>query len=182
MELTNVEEKLIRKLAEKGPLTGYDLHTKKPTIMSNAHWERLKKTTGPEGLNLIFELEPEGASKPYWLTGPGIVQALRLEANPEHLEKYINEVYDSEKAEVLMILTSVAKDISPVLWDYIGRLQENMAKGESTTLTLLEMVAKTSRDMQNTITVLANHEKLGPLVAETMIMANKQLKEKMEAT
>ena len=155
MGLTNVEEKLISALAEKGPLTGYAIH-KKEKIMSNAHWERVKETLGPDGLALIFEIETEGRSKPYWLTGSGINQALRLQAKPELLEKYIKEIYDEQKSEPLLILTNIAKEyeISPIIWDYMGQLGYKMSRGESPILTIFEMLANVSEDMMNTMVVI----------------------------
>lgn len=84
-----------------------------------------------------------------------------------------------------MILTNFAKstDVSPVLWDLVGQLLEKMMEGEITALTLLDVFENVSQDMINTITVLGlSHEKLGPMVAKTMCLANKQLKEKMNAT
>ncbi|HEX9913619.1 MAG TPA: hypothetical protein VGB32_01760 [Candidatus Bathyarchaeia archaeon] len=184
MKLSEKEEKLIIVLAEKGPLTGYTIH-KKEGIMSNAHWERVKKAIGPSGLNLIFEIETDTTAKPYWLTGSGIVQALKLQAKSTLLEKHIKQVYNPDKAEVLMILTDIAKEekIIPVFWDYIGRLQENMIKGESQILTLIDILSEMSQELKDTVTVLAtSHEKLAPLVTKTMYEANKQLKEKMKAS
>lgn len=185
MDLTSVEEKLITALAEKGPLTGYALHNIRSPhkIMSNAHWERVKDTLGPNGHDLIFEIESDGISKPCWLTGFGINQALKLGAKPEILEKFIKEIYEEEKAEMLLILTSVAKnsEISPEIWDYITDLGKKMARGQSTTHTLLEMFANISQEMLDTLVVLGtSHEKLGPMVAKTMCLANKELKEKMK--
>lgn len=98
MELTSTEKDLILKLAEKGPLPGYQIH-KKLELMSNSYWEKLKKKLGDKGLNLIFEVKTEGAAKPYWLTFEGIKYAIIYGAEVDKMRLHAKTVYEGKDLE-----------------------------------------------------------------------------------
>jgi hypothetical protein len=99
MELTSTEKDLILQLAEKGPLSGYQIHTKKPTIMANSYWEKVKRKLGDKGLNLIFEVKTEGSAKPYWLTFEGVKYAIIYGAEVDKMKAHAKNVYEGKDLE-----------------------------------------------------------------------------------
>jgi hypothetical protein len=69
--LTDKEIETLLTIANKGPITGYDLHLggkrkrgNRKAIISSAHWLKVKKSLGPEEKNLI-RLVPKQAKKKY---------------------------------------------------------------------------------------------------------------------
>ncbi len=86
MELTDLEHQTLLLFANQGPLTGYDLHSKKnnkgiredasSNIMSNAYWEKIKNKLLK--LRLITEHPEEGRRKPYILDINGFDYVIRI--------------------------------------------------------------------------------------------------------
>ena len=84
MPLSKIELKTLIILANYGPLSGYDLHSKKSkggtgaaetVIMSDVHWLSVRKNLIES--NLIVELERMGRRKPYKLSVDGFDLILR---------------------------------------------------------------------------------------------------------
>lgn len=120
MELNEKEKNLIQAIAEKGPLTGYDIHKKK-MIMSNAHWERVKDRIGPEGLNLIFEIKTDGVSKPYWLTPLGFCCALQCGADPDLVVENAKGIFNEKQMKAARLYSEFAKlSQGPALLGLLG--------------------------------------------------------------
>lgn len=103
--LTAMDRKVILRLADQGPHSGYDFHLcgkrergSKTAMMSSGKWDRLKKKLGPEGLNLIQVIKSSGRPKKgmprskhlYWLTFGGIKVSLAEGASPKALRNYID--------------------------------------------------------------------------------------------
>ena len=96
MMLTGLEKKTLLLLATSEPLTGYDIHSKKKgggsnepaetVIMSNAHWEKVKKKLIQ--LRFIEKLPQEGRRIPYKLSEDGFDHIIRL---------YINDILEFDK-------------------------------------------------------------------------------------
>jgi len=95
--LSEIEFKTLTLLAYCGPLTGYDLHSKKKgdgtgvnastVIMSDVHWLTVRKKLLKYGL--IEELENEGRRKPYRLSEDGFDLILRSRiADIDDFEKF----------------------------------------------------------------------------------------------
>jgi len=181
MGLSDRERKLIVALAELGPLSGYDIHTRLK-LFSNAHWVRVKANLGPEGAGFIRELEPEGRAKPYWLSPAGVLSALELGADPHRLEVIINTVYGGEEAEALLLLTSIAAELNPPreIWGYIGRLRERWGDSGAQQVELLSILEEVTGETVEVLLKLANHPVLAPLVAEVIGVANEELKKRMD--
>lgn len=86
MELTDLEHQTLLLFANQGPLTGYDLHSKKnnkgtgekasSNIMSNAYWEKIKNKLLKH--RLITESPEEGRRKPYILSVDGFDYVIRI--------------------------------------------------------------------------------------------------------
>jgi hypothetical protein len=91
-------------MAREGPKTGYDFtqgirRTKVNPAMSTATWEAIKKRLGPRGFRLIEERpkqKPEEdrgrPKKPYWLTGLGIMTAIKAGADPRILKAVTRDI------------------------------------------------------------------------------------------
>jgi hypothetical protein len=79
MNLSKIESETLVLLANRGPLTGYDLHSKKKenrsgedadtNIMSDVYWLKVKKKLVK--CNVIMEYPEKGRRKPYILTEDG---------------------------------------------------------------------------------------------------------------
>jgi hypothetical protein len=85
-KLTELEEQTLVLMANKGPLTGYDLHSKKrgdgsgedaeTNIMSDPYWIKLHKRL--LAMKLIEKYPEKGRRKPYHLSEDGFDLVLRI--------------------------------------------------------------------------------------------------------
>ncbi|MFC1804060.1 hypothetical protein ACFL0D_08890 [Thermoproteota archaeon] len=118
MELSELERKTLILLANHGPLTGYDLSSKKDTdrtgkkastnIMSDVHWLKIRKKLVKN--KLIKEFPEEGRRKPYILDEDGFDIVLR---------ECINKVDDFE------IYALYYTEYFPLVLSYWNELKNN---------------------------------------------------------
>lgn len=127
IQLTEMEKKVILRLADLGSLSGYDFHLggrrergSRKAIMSSGKWNPLRKRLGPEGMNLIKLIKSSGRPKTgkgrrkdlYWLTIGGIKASLTEDASPKTLRKYVNSYYpqsdETEYVNCILELFQVA--------------------------------------------------------------------------
>jgi hypothetical protein len=114
MELEKKEILVIKTIAENGPLTGFDLHTKRRTI-SNAHWETLRKKLTSDEYDLIYQVPDMGSrGKPFWVTTKGFEIALINGANTDKIKKSTFKLLgDSKDYHEIKRLCDYVKFIGP---------------------------------------------------------------------
>jgi len=144
-QISDKEREVIKILAEEGPKCGYDFHLggsrkrgARKALMSNSHWNYIKKHLGPEELNLIKNIKlrgrPERTSKrrrhPYWLTDKGIVAAAlsdaRLTSLLANVKKYRS--HDKESALILELieLTDIGKELLALAYSTMQTTNVNL--------------------------------------------------------
>lgn len=124
-ELTEKEKTVILAMAREGPKTGYDFtqgirRTKVNPTMSTATWEEVKKRLGLKGFRLIEERPKEKPEedrgrpkKPYWLTGLGIIAAIKAGADPRTLKAITRDIgeFDENLATFFDLAAVLGKDM-----------------------------------------------------------------------
>lgn len=118
-KLSQLEKEVIREFASKGVLCGYDFHlggkrtrgTRK-ALMSSSNWEDVKKKLGPEGFELIHDVQISGRPRkgfarrkePKWLTSPGVFLAYMLDyAGPQGLLESSKRFLPAERYTHLLL-------------------------------------------------------------------------------
>lgn len=105
--ISEMEKEVVLRLAENGPMCGYDFHLagkrergKRRALMSSGHWVKVRKRLGSQGLGLIDSVsikrrhseDQRGRRKDLlWLTYEGIKSSLIEGANPRRLLEYVKE-------------------------------------------------------------------------------------------
>lgn len=124
-ELTEKDRTVILAMAREGPKTGYDFtqgirRTKVNPTMSTATWEEIKRRLGPKGFRLIEERPKERSEegrgrpkKPYWLTGLGIMAAIKAGADPRTLKATTRDIgeLDDNLATFFDLAAVLGKDM-----------------------------------------------------------------------
>ncbi len=118
MGLSKIESETLLLLANRGPLSGYDLHSKKKenrsgedadtNIMSDVYWLKVKKKLVKN--KMIKEFPEEGRRKPYMLAEDGFDYILRT---------HIDEICDFE------IFAKYYGEYFPLVFGYWGDLKEH---------------------------------------------------------
>ena len=110
LKCTDMEKKLIRQLAERGPMSGYDFHLggqrkrgNREALMSSGTWKTVLQHLGPLGLDLLERMEQapvkaydkRGRRKDlYWLTDKGVCYAMFLDVSDKLLLENAEKIYD----------------------------------------------------------------------------------------
>ena len=118
MSLSKIESETLVLLANRGPLSGYDLHSKKKkngsgedadtNIMSDVYWLKVKKKLVL--YNMIKEYPEKGRRKPYVLAEDGFDYILRL---------HIDDVYDFDT------FSEYCSEYFPLVFGYWEDLKEH---------------------------------------------------------
>jgi len=120
-QLSEIQRKVLIVLAENGPLSGYDFHLggkrkrgSRKAIMVNSYWLKVRKRLGPEGFNLIREVELRGRPKSgsrrknlFWLTDKGLIYVLTEGVNSRKLLTQTKKVYGKSIQSLLIELANV---------------------------------------------------------------------------
>ncbi len=117
MELSKLELETLLLLADRGPLTGYDLHSKKSedgsgedadtNIMSDVYWLKVRKKLIEN--NLIMDFPEEGRRKPYIIGEDGFDYLIRT---------HIDKIYDFDN------FTKYCKEYFPLVLGYWEELKD----------------------------------------------------------
>jgi hypothetical protein len=129
--LSELEKKVILKLAENGPMCGYDFHlggkrkrASRQAMMSSGSWDNIRQTLGPHGENLIDNIRPKGEVSHdergrrkdlVWLTPEGVIFMLsNTDVDTSILLKNVRKVYPGNAALSLAveIAQMAGKDIT----------------------------------------------------------------------
>jgi hypothetical protein len=118
MGLSKIESETLLLLANRGPLTGYDLHSKKnenrsgenadTNIMSDVYWLKVKKKLVKH--HMIKEYPEKGRRKPYILTEDGFDYILRI---------HIDDISDFDT------FADYCRDFFPLVFGYWDDLKEH---------------------------------------------------------
>jgi hypothetical protein len=127
--LSDLEKQVITKLAESGPMCGYDFHLggrrergNRKAIMSSGSWNKIRLRLGSQGEKLIDNIRIKGESSHdergrrkelVWLTPNGVGSAIGLEVDIKVLLQNVKKVYpeNNELQLTLEVAKMVGKDI-----------------------------------------------------------------------
>ncbi len=117
--LSPSEWRVLKVLAENGPLSGYDFHLggkrvrgSRRALMSSGYWIKVLKKLGPEGYGLIQPVElrgrpREGAVKRrkrlFWLSDRGLALVLAENVNPKVVLGHVERVYGENSLQALFV-------------------------------------------------------------------------------
>jgi len=130
------EIEVLQCFAEKGPLTGYDLHSSDKAIISNAGWEKIRKRMIDQELirEVPFEdsdVRAHREKKYYWLTAHGVLVATALGQNPRLLKKMASEIknYKFSSFESLLLDFFIILGDNKISDIYMSMVLEMKEKG-----------------------------------------------------
>lgn len=148
--LSEKENMVLKVLAERGPLSGYDFHLggrrirgNRKALMSSGFWLKVLERLGPDGFNLICQVELRGRprqgeskrrKKLFWLTGLGLIYVLAeaADVNPKKVLENAQRVYGKQSLETLLVRlrilvgSEIFKLCSVMLFNH-GLSEENIA-------------------------------------------------------
>lgn len=169
MVLTEMEKKVLVKLAEKGPLSGYDLHLggrsqrgERKAMMSSSYWIKVKKTLLDEELIKLFSRKGKGTKiedgrgrrkDPYFLTEGGAIAAMSYGAKLTLISKNLRYFENEEERNEIKVWIEACKQLGA---ERMKAIYEMLTAKKISELQPLEL-----EQAKEILTILFRHPKWG---------------------